>query len=180
MYLVLMTQGTIVRRSGPWVVAAVLLLTWFGLVLTATLGYRGDAEQFDQILSKMVPGQRAMALVFERDSDVTIAPTFLHFVAWYSATRGGVVDPSFANTFVQPVLYRHQYLTRSSEPGIEWRPDLFSWSDFRGDLYRYFIVRSKSDRTQQVFRGATCAVSLKARAGMWWLYETDPRCVQPS
>jgi len=100
------------------------------------------------------------------------SPELLH--ALISAVKGGVVDPTFAGTHVQLVLYR------PSAPRLErfeWDPGGFTWKAFGGAQYRYFVVRAPDDRSRSIFRDATCPVCLAHRVNHWWLYEKDPACL---
>jgi len=137
--------------------------------------YENEARGFGQILSRMEPNQRALSLVFDRHSDAIPAPVFLHYPAWYSATRNGVVDASFAGNYAQIVVYKP-----SQAPavpfGFELHPQTFTWSGTNAGIYRYFVVRAPIDLDAWLFQDAPCRVRLAAHSGSWWLYEKDPDC----
>ncbi|MGA3128947.1 MAG: hypothetical protein ABSD13_19810 [Candidatus Korobacteraceae bacterium] len=83
-----------------------MLVAWISMTISATLRYDAEARGFKQILSDMEPNQRALSLMFIQTSQGFPAPVFLHFPAWYSATKQGVVDVNFAVFAVELVRYR--------------------------------------------------------------------------
>jgi hypothetical protein len=100
----------------------------------------------------------------------------VHFPAWYSALKGGVTDPSFAVTQIQPVVYRPDRKPNVRIQGFEWFPQKFDWQYHGGRQYDYFVARAPVDHGAFLFRAATCEIFLEAHAGRWWLYRRDPRC----
>lgn len=60
--------------------------------------------------------------------------------------------------------------------GFEWRPDTFTWTQWGGNSYRYFVVRAPFEVEREMFRQAPCRVTLTAHSGDWWLYERSPLC----
>jgi hypothetical protein len=160
-----------------WPACVVLAGGWIAVVSANAVRYEADAAGFVEILSRMEPGERALSFEFERDSLATIAPPFLHFPAWYSALKGGVVDPNIAGTHVQLVLYRPEYQPAARLWGFEWFPGMYDWRRFDGEQYRYFVARAAQNPGPGMFRGATCDVRLVHHVNHWWLYERDPHCV---
>jgi hypothetical protein len=100
----------------------------------------------------------------------------IHQVAWYAALKRGVVDPSFANTQIQPVVYRRDRAPTATALGFEWNPKQFNWQYHRGALYYYYVVRAPVDAGAMLFRDATCRIALDAHAGNWWLYRREAGC----
>lgn len=156
--------------------APLLAFGWIGFMSSHALQFNKDADGFDTVLSQMEPGKRALSFVFRRDDSYSIAPTFLHFPAWYSATHAGVSDPSFAVTFVQPVAYKPAHIPKAKFEGFEWNPQWFDWQVHEGYKYDYFIVRAPVDVGNRLFRTARCRIALTAQAGEWWLYRKEPGC----
>jgi hypothetical protein len=145
------------------------------MTISATLRYDAEARGFKQILSDMEPNQRALSLMFIQTSQGFPAPVFLHFPAWYSATKQGVVDVNFAVFAVELVRYRPGEVP--TDPMVsEWHPQTFRWSQWHGGMYRYFVVHAPVDLGYRLFGWAPCPVSLVAHSDNWWLYEKDPRC----
>jgi hypothetical protein len=154
--------------TWTWPACALLAASWIGVVSMNAIRYEADAAGFTEILARMQPGQRALSLVFERDSAGTIAPPFLHYPVWYAALRGGIVDPSAVGTFAVPVSYRpeREPVARPSR-AFEWTPELFDWPVFDGSRYRYFIVRASNDVGPALLRDSR----LVHHTHHWWLYE---------
>ena len=152
-----------------------LLIGWMTVTITASRLYAAEARGFTQVLSAMEPGERALSLMFIQTSKASPAPVFLHFPAWYSATKQGVVDMNFA---VFPVeLVRYKPSVPPPNPIVsEWHPQTFRWKEWRGGTYRYFVVHAPVDLGYRLFGRAPCSVSLVARADNWWLYEKDSSC----
>jgi hypothetical protein len=153
----------------------VLLIGWIAFTTSRAIRYDAVARDFDHVLSSMEPNQRALSLVFVPDSELYSSPVFLHFPAWYSATKEGVVDMNFALWPTELVLYRPAD-TPPVKIGFEWNPQTFTWSHWGADAYRYFVVRAPFEAGRELFRLAPCRVSLVAHSGDWWLYEKAPSC----
>ena len=156
--------------------APIIAFSWIALMANHALQFHKEAEGFDTILAKMVPGKRALSMIFERDDGHSIAPTFVHFAAWYSALKNGVTDPSFAITQVQPITYRPDQRPTVRTQGFEWFPQKFDWQYHAGRQYDYFVARAPIDHGVFLFREATCSIELVAQAGHWWLYHRDSGC----
>jgi hypothetical protein len=159
-----------------WPACAALVAGWIAVVSMNAVRYEREAAGFDEILAHMEPGQRAMSFAFERDSDGTIAPPFLHFPAWYSAIKGGVVDPNAASEFAAPVFYRPGKRPVARPLGFEWDPGLFDWPLFHAEQYRYFVAKAPKDFGPWMFRNASCNTRLVYHVNHWWLYEKEPSC----
>jgi hypothetical protein len=159
-----------------WPACALLVAGWIGVVSLHAVQYEREAAGFEEILARMEPGQRAISFAYERDSDSAIAPSFLHYPSWYAALKQGVVDPSFAGTHVQVVLYRPEAQPMARLWGFEWAPGMFDWDLFGGSQYRYFVARAPRDMGLRMFRNATCPIRLVHHVNHWWLYEKDPGC----
>jgi hypothetical protein len=155
--------------------AVPLIFGWMGLLSARTMNYDSDARDFNQILSKMDSNQRALSLMFTNGSDAFPAPVFLHFPAWYSATKNGVVDGSFAQGYQMLVVYK-PFKSPTGQEGIEWFPQTFNWDRTHGGDYRYFVVHAPVDMGLKLFRSAPCRITLAAHSNLWWLYEKDSQC----
>jgi hypothetical protein len=159
-------------KRPAWRIAAVLLVAgWVAVITVQTVRFDAEASGFKQVLAKMEPNERALSLIFTPWTGGFISPVFLHFPAWYSASKMGVVDVNF--TLWPTELVRYQ--PAAAPPvrlGWEWYPDKFNWRRWGGSAYRYFVVRAPTDEGYQLFRGVPCSISLEAHAGDWWLYES--------
>jgi hypothetical protein len=154
------------RPRRPRLFLALGLALVLTSMMSLTLRFRafgGEARDFDAVLSDMDPGRTVLSLNFLPGSTAIAAPVFLHFPMWYEATRGGVVDPSFADGYQQPVRHRQPVFTAQTT----WSPQRFRW-DENGD-YDYFVVRSRVDVAPALFAGKP--VSLIENRGLWWLYQ---------
>lgn len=157
--------------------AAVVLAAVGGIAASSVQAARFDAEQkgFGRLLSEMKPYRRVLSLVTTSRSVGSPAPVYLHFAAWYTAEKGGLVDPSFSVYHAPMVRYRSG-MEPPSGRGAERRPDLFDWTEKRGRDYDYFVVRADEDLSARFFSGADCPVRLVVSEPPWWLYGKDEGC----
>ena len=177
LYLITLQSPAREWPRWTWPACALLAGGWIAVVSSNAVRYEADAAGFVEILSRMEPGERALSFEFERDSLATIAPPFLHFPAWYSALKGGVVDPNIAGTHVQLVLYRPEYQPAARLWGFEWFPGMSELAPFwRSTVSLFRCALSALDPGPRMFRGATCDVRLVHHVNHWWLYERDPHC----
>jgi hypothetical protein len=162
--------------AWTWPAATALVVLCIAGASTRAVKFNEQASGFTEIIAHMEPYQRVLSFPFERESGTAIAPVFLHFAAWYSAIKSGVVDPSFAETHVQLVRFTAEHMPRPRLWGFEWQPDEFDWKRMHGPQYRYFIVKSAEDRGASLFRDAPCSLQLVHHADHWWLYERAVTC----
>lgn len=176
-------------RESPAPPGRTATVRWISLVLVAVLIasasmkaliFSRQTRGFTQALSLMQPGERALSLAFDHDDGVSIAPEFLHFPQWYAAKKSGIVDPSAAMMHPELVVFRPGKVPPAVLWDFEWVPEQFNWDDYSGELYRYFVVRSKTDRGQALFAQAPCLVTLRFHQGEWWLYESASGCAAAS
>ncbi len=163
-------------QQGLRWLAPIIAFSWIGLMANNALQFDKDAAGFETILAKMAPGKRVLSMTFERDDSHSIAPTFVHFAAWYSALKSGVTDPSFAVTQIQPITYRIDQRPTVRIQGFEWFPQKFDWQYHAGRQYDYFVARAPVDHGAYLFRDATCGIELLAQEGHWWLYHRYSNC----
>lgn len=135
-----------------------------------------QTKGFTQTLAQMQPGQRALSLAFDHEDGVSIAPAFLHFPQWYAAQKHGIVDPSAAMMHPELVIFQPGKVPPAVLWDFEWEPGQFNWDDYSGELYRYFVMRSRTDRGSSLFAQAPCPVTLRFHQDEWWLYESAPSC----
>ena len=156
--------------------APMIAFGWIAYMSINALQFNREADGFQNILSKMEPNNRAISLIFSRDDSHSIAPTFIHFPAWYSAIKNGVTNPSFAETYIEPVTYKKEYIPKANFQGFAWNPQLFNWPRHEGYQYDYFVVRAPVDVGAFIFRTAPCRIQLVAQSQKWWLYRPAPEC----
>lgn len=154
----------------------VIAYLWIGMMAHRALDFDRDGQDFKQAIASVPEQKRALSLVFLRDDNFSIAPTFLHFPAWYSALKTGVVDRNFALTQVQPVVYRPEVMTTAVKIN-EWDPQGFFWADEDGSRYDYFIARAETNVAQEWAPYIRCPLQLLTNIGAWWIYRrSDPNC----
>ena len=156
--------------------APVIAFGWIAYMSINALQFDKESDGFETVISQMEPGKRAVSLIFSRDDSHSIVPPFLHFPAWYSAINIGITNPSFAETYVQPVAYKTEYIPKIKFEGFAWNPQWFDWQAHEGYKYDYFVVHAPVDRGAFIFRTATCGISLVTHSGQWWLYQRSPAC----
>jgi len=164
-------RTNIVRTISLALVAALIASASIKAVI-----FSRQTKAFTQALAHVQPGQRALSLAFDHEDGVSIAPTFLHFPQWYAAQKHGIADPSAAMMHPELVVFRPGKVPPAVLWDFEWAPEQFNWDDYSGELYRYFVVRSKTDRGPSLFAQAPCAVTLRFHQEEWWLYESAPTC----
>ncbi|SAK74236.1 hypothetical protein AWB79_04334 [Caballeronia hypogeia] len=163
-------------RSPIFETAAMLLLAagcWVFLAWEAGRIERFAAESapFETILDSMQPGQRALSLVFQRNSEAfDDENSYSHYPVWYQAERHGFVDVNFAWYLPQIARFRSGELPAVS-PSFEFHPGAFDWNRDQGRRYRYFVVRSKMRLPPEFLANRECDVQLIRTAGEWSLYE---------
>lgn len=175
-------SGGAARRQGEkWALPALILICWItlGLHSVRTLQFGRETADIDSLMAAVEPGQRALMLVFNRDSaaDHNIK-IYAHYPAWYQAEEEGLVDFNFAWFPPQIVRYRPDH-TPKVLPGFEWHPERFDWEEHGGENYRYFFVRPSPQMPTRLFDGAACPPQLLLRRGSWEVYERTDCVNQP-
>lgn len=159
------------RNPAP---IAVLCGAWLAVFSLRLSQFNREARDFQELIAELPPDLSIRPLVFDRQSTAfPTVPAFLHFPAYYQVQKGGYQGYSFAMYPVSPVRYRKPRTLPLIAPGAEWHPDWFEAKDETG-LYDCFIVRSKVDRTRQLFDSVQEEIHVTAHAGAWWAYCEDP------
>ena len=164
------------RKTGPAAyTASGGLIALCGLML----GLQGrdvwrfgqEATDFDRIAAHARPGQRAVAMVFDRASAAAReGRTYLHYASWYQVENEGLVDFNFA--WVPPQIVRYRVASRPPfVMGLSWNPQNFDWLRHRGSDYQYFFVRGEPQDATTLFHDATCVPRLVRQEGRWRLFE---------
>lgn len=176
-YAWMFTQPTL-NAQGPAqartaVKALLIAACWAVLALNSmrTWEFGKEATDFDQMAARLQPGQRALALIFDRGSQADEnAAIYVHYASWYQAEYGGLVDFNFA--WVQPQIVRYRVAARPPVMmNLPFRPQNFDWVKHKGEDYRYIFVRVKGDVPQNIFKGAPCAPKMLMERGMWQVFE---------
>jgi hypothetical protein len=164
-------------RIGGWVAPrlpfltaaiAAAVLAWH---IVLAIAFANESRDFDAILARAAPGQRALALMFDEASATGANPSvYMHFPQWYVVEKQGFVDFTFA-------VYHPQIARLAAPPSPVDADDTFQWSphfDWRRDdagRYRYIFVRSARPLPANLFTGAPCPPALVAASGPWLLFE---------
>lgn len=160
-----------------WLVA--IALVWTGGMAWRMTVFQREGSGWSTILRQMAPGQRVLSLNFSHNSEVFSGAVLLHFPVWYSALKGGVVDPSFACDNVDIVLYRPGTLPEVCSADLEFYPERFNWQQNEAWRYRYIVVHSPVERGATLFTGSEFPVVLRAHDAGWWLYENTAASLSP-
>lgn len=164
--------------SGParrldWA-AMLIVLIWTGATIGRFAAFSRETESFKNVVAAVEPGRRVASMVFDARSPFFALPVYLHFPVWYAATERGVVDFNFADFFSQMVRYKADAGPRMTD-FLGWYPTEFAWQTHGGARYDYFIVKSSSDISEQIFKDKRGSVELVTHSGWWWLYRNLER-----
>lgn len=163
------------QRTRPLARLAIpVVVLWVVTSIGRFAAFARETESFTAVLQAMQPNGRVAAFVFDNGSPLFALPVYLHFPAWYQATRGGNVDFNFADFYSSMVRYRPDAGPRINE-NLAWYPTLFRWDADGGASYDYFVVKSNVDISEAVFKERIGSVKLVARDGWWWLYRNLDR-----
>jgi len=144
---------------------------WSGANMLRFSTFNIETRKFETLLTKIEPGERVLSIVRAKYSSQFTAPVFLHLPSWYQAEHGGVVDYSFAMFYGTVVGYKPD--KRPPDTGIlAWRPESFDWQKMRGDNYDYFVIRSPTDISTDIFKDRRSSIELVHNDGPWWLYKS--------
>jgi hypothetical protein len=106
---------------------------------------REEVGDFDGALAAMQPGKHVAGLIYDKGSTLVNDVPFLHFVSYYQAEKGGVVQFSNAGALYWPVRFKPG---RFPPPGLrprlrwEWTPEQVSLSEL-SPYYDYVLTRGK-------------------------------------
>jgi hypothetical protein len=155
-------------RRFDWLTMTVVVF-WVVTNSSRFVAFARETESFRNVVAVMESGRRTAGMVFDNSSPRFALPVYLHFPAWYQATRGGVVDFNFAEFYPQIVRYRSDAGPRISET-VAWYPTEFQWDANGGDRYDYFLIKASVDVSNHVFKDRRRSVELVMQSGWWWLY----------
>jgi hypothetical protein len=162
-------RGAMARRllSPVYALVAAALLSFH---VRRALAYEAESAPFREVIAMAKPGKRMLGLPFLRGGVGYQAPTYVHYATWYSSLRGGLAEFSFATFFPQVVRYRAGLRPLATDV-VNWSPELFRWSAWKGEGYTYFLVRQAHDPQAELFPAG--AVRLVGARGGWWLFEVN-------
>ena len=96
-------------------------------------------------------------------------PVYLHHAVWAQSLRKGIVDFNFSFFYPTVVRFREGRQTGVNEQFV-WFPFDYSWDEFDGDVYDYFLFHADQDLGATLFKEHAASVPLIAHSGRWWLY----------
>jgi hypothetical protein len=155
-------------RRLDWAAIALVLL-WSFTTIGRFAAFARETESFRNVIAAVEPGHRVASMIYDRGSPYFATPVYLHFPAWYAATRQGIVDFNFADFISQMVRYRKDAGPRMTDL-LGWYPTQFDWRANGGAQYDYFIVKARFDVSEAIFKEQRGSVELVTRSGWWWLY----------
>jgi hypothetical protein len=150
------------------------VLCWAFLVVHADrlLAFAKEAAGFEEVLAATGPGHRALGLILDPESAVTLnGYTYQHFPLWYQAEKRGFVDFNFAAYLPQIVRYRSERLPPVATRSAFRLARNFDWTRDDAALYRYFFVRHAAPLPPGYFPTGRCAPALLKSAGAWSVFE---------
>ncbi len=162
-------------RRLDWAAIGIVLL-WSFTTIGRFAAFASETASFRAVVAQVEPGRRVGSMVYENASPYFSLPLYMHFPAWYAATGRGIVDFNFADFISQLVRYRKDAGKRMTDE-LGWYPTQFDWSKHGGERYDYFIVKSRFDVSQAIFKEHRGSVELVTRSGWWWLYRNLNRAV---
>ncbi len=162
------------RRTGVVILMAGACWTMLGVHTSRAWRFAQESAEFDAVLKALEPKQRALSLIYERNSAAANTNNlYLHYPLWYQAEKSGFVDFNFAWFPPQIVRYRPEHLPAVATL-FEWHPHTLDWQKHRAVEYRYFIVRHGGKAPAMLFNGAECKPVPVSRSGSWSVYERRP------
>lgn len=161
------------RRGRVDWLAMMLVVVWVALNTGRFASFAHETRAFDAILERTEPGKRVAAFVVENGSRQFATPVYLHFVSWYQAKTGGIVDFNFGD--FQSIVLRPNMAAPHVGEALAWAPWLFDWQIHGGSRYDYFVIKASADVGLPIFKDHVDSVELIARADSWWLYRNLAR-----
>ena len=143
---------------------------WAAVNMLRFSAFNLETNGFEKLMAEMEPGKRTLSLIATHGSSQFTAPVFLHFPSWYQAVNRGIVDFNFGMSHVTMVRYKPEKRPAFADT-LAWNPGNFEWLENRGEYYDYFIVRSRSDASAEIFKDHRSSVTLISNEKWWWLYK---------
>ena len=82
---------------------------------------RDEVGNIEGAIEVMKPGKRVVGLIYDRASTIVNDAPFLHYVSYYQAEKGGIVQFSNSGALYWPVRFRPgHYPPPGSRPFIGW------------------------------------------------------------
>lgn len=154
------------------VALAALCLSYLGVLAVREYRFAKENAPFETLLARTEPGQRALELVFNPDSDIIHNLwTYHSYALWYQSEHQGFVDVNFAAFLPQIVRFRPDRLP-VVRPGMKgFSPETFDWQAVDGRIYRYIFVRHMQPLPPHMFDNNECEIVLLDSVPGWSLFE---------
>lgn len=147
-----------------------VVFVWAGANVLRFSTFNLETKGFETIMADMEPSRRVLSMMPMNGSGQFTAPVFLHFPSWYQAERRGIVDYNFGMFYGTVVRYKADKQAAIDDQ-FAWNPATFDWRLNGGDSYDYFVIRSRTDVSEEIFKNRRSSVQLLRNENFWWLYE---------
>lgn len=130
-----------------------------------------EDRDFDAILAAVNPGERALSLVIDTESDATSSPrAYMHWPVWMQNARGAFVDFNFAVFHPQIVRFRPGHVPAAAPQQGE-SAQSFDWAAWNAERYDIYVVRGSQAMKEAFFLSrAPQAMAATATAADWTVY----------
>lgn len=135
-----------------------------------------EARDFEPVLARAKPDQRALSLVYDRGSEVNAnGNLYYDFPLYYQVEKTGFVDFNFAYYQNQLIRFTLPLPVRYADQSLLHQPEQFVWRDDDALRYRYIFVRHTKPIPKTLFASVSCPPVRVAASGTWALYDAR-RC----
>jgi hypothetical protein len=158
-----------------------IALLWLATLALYFSAFDRESAPFRALLDRMEPGKRVLSLVYYPVSSAAPYFPYLHFANWYQVEKGGVVDFSFAEFWVNRYRYRPEHDPRLPDD-FEWRPGLFDWQEHGGSTYDYVLLRANDPRVARGWQTQRVPepITLLGHGGGWYLFARPDGAATPA
>jgi hypothetical protein len=132
---------------------------------------REEVVDFEDALERMEPRKHVAGLIYDRGSGIVNDSAFLHFVSYYQAEKGGVVQFSNSGALYWPVRFKDgHYPPPGGRPRLrwEWTPEQVPMTELF-PYYDYVLTRGLG------FNPPPGTFHLAWRGERWRVYERDAK-----
>jgi hypothetical protein len=163
------------RGARGWLVAGLALAVGVSSTVNVCKHFvrfeLDEVGDFDAALDAMAPDKHVAGLIYDKGSGIVNDVPFLHFVSYYQAEKGGVVQFSNSGALYWPVRFKPgHYPPPGTRPRLrwEWMPEQVPI----GELYPYYdyvLTRGAG------FNPPAGTFHLAWRGNRWAVYARDAR-----